>query len=73
MHMDNAVGSLTQSQRDVIVGSILGDGYVRRIRFLSESVPLLLSMVRGAVIPSMQYELGYNPVETEAPVPKVVV
>ena len=27
--MDNTVGSLTQLQRSVIIGSILGDGYVR--------------------------------------------
>ena len=27
--MDNAVGSLTQFQRSVIIGTILGDGYVR--------------------------------------------
>ncbi len=29
--MDNTVGSLTQLQRSVIIGSILGDGYVRII------------------------------------------
>ena len=28
-HMDNTVGSLTQLQRSIIIGSILGDGYVR--------------------------------------------
>jgi len=27
--MDNTVGSLTQSQKSVIIGSILGDGYLR--------------------------------------------
>ena len=27
--MDNAVGSLTQLQRSIIIGSLLGDGYVR--------------------------------------------
>ena len=27
--MDNTVGSLTQSQKSLIIGSILGDGYVR--------------------------------------------
>ena len=29
--MDNTVGSLTQIQLSVIIGSILGDGYVRII------------------------------------------
>jgi uncharacterized protein (DUF342 family) len=29
--MDNAVGSLTQYQLSIIIGSILGDGYIRRI------------------------------------------
>jgi hypothetical protein len=27
--MDNAVGSLTQLQKSIIIGSILGDGYLR--------------------------------------------
>lgn len=27
--MDNTVGSLTQLQKSVIVGSLLGDGYIR--------------------------------------------
>ena len=27
--MDNTVGSLTQSQKSIVIGSILGDGYVR--------------------------------------------
>lgn len=30
--MDNTVGSLTQYQLSIIIGSILGDGYVRRIK-----------------------------------------
>ena len=29
--MDNTVGSLTQLQKSVIIGCILGDGYVRRL------------------------------------------
>ncbi len=29
--MDNTVGSLTQLQKSVIIGSLLGDGYVRKI------------------------------------------
>jgi len=29
--MDNTVGSLTQFQKFVIIGSILGDGYIRII------------------------------------------
>lgn len=29
--MDNTVGSLTQSQKSLIIGSILGDGYIRKI------------------------------------------
>ena len=28
-HMDNTVGSLTQLQRSVVIGSLLGDGYMR--------------------------------------------
>ena len=28
--MDNTVGSLTQFQKSVIKGTILGDGYLRR-------------------------------------------
>jgi hypothetical protein len=27
--MDNAVGSLTQFQKDIIIGCVLGDGYLR--------------------------------------------
>jgi len=27
--MDNTVGSLTQEQKSIIIGSILGDGYLR--------------------------------------------
>lgn len=30
--MDNTVGSLTQYQLSIIIGSILGDGYIRRIK-----------------------------------------
>jgi len=30
--MDNTVGSLTQLQKSVVVGSILGDGYLRIIK-----------------------------------------
>jgi len=30
--MDNTVGSLTQFQKSVVIGSILGDGYLRRIK-----------------------------------------
>lgn len=30
--MDNTVGSLTQLQKSVIIGSLLGDGYIRRIK-----------------------------------------
>jgi len=30
--MDNTVGSLTQSQSSIIIGSILGDGYLRCIK-----------------------------------------
>ena len=30
--MDNTVGSLTQTQRSIIIGSILGDGYLRVIK-----------------------------------------
>ncbi len=30
--MDNAVGSLTQTQKSIIIGSILGDGYLRVIK-----------------------------------------
>jgi hypothetical protein len=30
--MDNAVGSLTQNQRSIIVGTLLGDGYLRKIK-----------------------------------------
>jgi len=29
--MDNTVGSLTQEQKSIIIGSILGDGYLRYI------------------------------------------
>jgi hypothetical protein len=29
--MDNTVGSLTQIERSIIIGSILGDGYLRRV------------------------------------------
>ncbi len=29
--MDNTVGSLTQKQKSVIIGSLLGDGYLRKI------------------------------------------
>lgn len=29
--MDNTVGSLTQFQRAVVIGSILGDGYIRKL------------------------------------------
>lgn len=35
-----------------------------RIRFLSRSIPRLKELIRDRVIPSMQYKLGYNPVET---------
>lgn len=30
--MDNAAGSLTQTQKSIIIGSILGDGYLRVIK-----------------------------------------
>ena len=30
--MDNTVGSLTQIQRSLIIGSLLGDGYVRIVK-----------------------------------------
>jgi hypothetical protein len=30
--MDNTVGSLTQLQKSIVIGSLLGDGYVRRIK-----------------------------------------
>src|SRR3989344_835092 len=30
--MDNTVGSLTQLQRSIIIGTILGDGYVRIVK-----------------------------------------
>jgi len=30
--MDNAVGSLTKTQKSIIIGSILGDGYLRVIK-----------------------------------------
>ncbi len=30
--MDNTVGSLTQKQKEVIIGSLLGDAYIRRIQ-----------------------------------------
>ena len=30
--MDNTVGSLTQLQRSLIIGSLLGDGYIRRLK-----------------------------------------
>ena len=30
--MDNTVGSLTQTQKSIIIGSILGDGYLRVIK-----------------------------------------
>lgn len=35
--MDNTVGSLTQFQKSVIIGSILGDAYVRKIRGRKEA------------------------------------
>lgn len=35
--MDNTVGSLTQYQKSIIIGSILGDGYIRKIRGRSEA------------------------------------
>lgn len=35
-----------------------------RIRFRTSSVEDLRSMLRSKIIPSMQYKLGYNPVET---------
>ena len=30
-NMDNTVGSLTKLERSIIIGSILGDGYLRKI------------------------------------------
>ena len=35
-----------------------------RIRFLTSSIEDLKNMLRNKIIPSMQYKLGYNPVET---------
>ena len=35
-----------------------------RIRFLASSMEDLRNMLRNKIIPSMQYKLGYNPVET---------
>lgn len=40
------------------------DKIYHRIRFLSESIPWLKDLLKDIVIPSMQYKLGYNPVET---------
>jgi len=36
-----------------------------RIRFLSTSIVHLKELMRPHIIPSMQYKLGYNPVETQ--------
>ncbi len=30
--MDNTVGSLTQLQKSVVIGTVLGDGYLRKIK-----------------------------------------
>lgn len=35
--MDNAAGSLTQTQKSIIIGSILGDGYLRVIKGRQEA------------------------------------
>lgn len=30
--MDNTVGSLTQLQKSVVIGTMLGDGYIRKMK-----------------------------------------
>jgi hypothetical protein len=52
--MDNAVGSLTQLQRSVIIGSILGDGYVRIVPGRKDAFLEVNHSIK----------LSYNPVET---------
>lgn len=48
------------------------DKTYHRLRFLKSSVPKLNQLLVGTVIPSMQYKLSYNPVETEAVRPRVI-
>ena len=48
--MDNTVGSLTQLQRSVIIGSILGDGYIRIF-------PGRKNALMDKIIPSMKYKI----------------
>lgn len=35
-----------------------------RLRFMKSSIPKLQAMLKGLIIPSMNYKLSYNPVET---------
>jgi len=49
------------------------DKQYHRIRFLKSSVPVLKNIISAHVIPSMQYKLGYDPVETTRRSPAVVL
>ena len=40
------------------------DKNYQRIRFTFSSVPKLKELIKENIIPSMNYKLGYNPVET---------
>ena len=50
-----------------IEGSLNRDKTYWRVRIKKASLPIFWELIAPNIIPSMQYKLGYNPVETQSP------
>jgi hypothetical protein len=62
--MDNTVERLNQFQKSVIIGAILGDGYLRTIPGRQNALLEINHALSTTVIPSMQYKIDLESVET---------
>ncbi len=55
--MDNTVGSLTQLQKSIIIGTILGDGYLRIVKGKKNAILEINHSYSQYIIPSMRYKI----------------
>ena len=58
--MDNTVGSLTQLQKSIIIGTILGDGYLRMIKGRKDAFLEINHSIRAKEYVNWKYEILKN-------------
>jgi len=58
--MDNTVGSLTQLQKSVIIGTVLGDGYLRKIKGRKDAFLEINHSIKQKDYVDWKYSVLYN-------------